>query len=326
MKTLENYFTRPTSGEATPQKKQKTDKHNLITPEVSHFSAAVTSSSLICKSISQVEPITSTLDRSTYWRNPRKLRPRKRREQLYLDFGQTSFGSRTLCPICNTLYVHGVEEDELNHVRICNDYKLGVSFRFEKNVRVTCHDRIQSQEIHGEIYKSSFVVEVRPSDGLRLRRKVLEVKQIVDKELGFVPIGGSEDGDDHNFKSLEKKTAFLYVSQKRVIGFCTVELILQAFRFKSGAKSSVSDNSTGDLTRHRSLEPSPATMGVHQIWCHGAHRKKGVAKKLLDTARSKVVYGSTIEIEEVAFSSPTGDGLAFAKKYTGIIEPLIYDC
>jgi N-acetyltransferase len=153
---------------------------------------------------------------------------------------------------------------------------------------------------------------------------VLEVKEIVEKELGFVPSKGSEHCDDYS--SMEDKTAFLYVSKKRIIGFCTVELILQAFRLQSNEKKCVNDGKNGSYICQRSQKPSPATMGVYQIWCHGAHRRKGIAKKLLDTARSKLVYGTTIDIGKVAFSSPTGEGQAFAQKYTGNAEPLIYDC
>ena len=59
-----------------------------------------------------------------------------RNRQMYLDFGQASFGSRTICPICNTLVVHGLEEDEQEHEKVCSEYRFGVKFPMRKDVRI----------------------------------------------------------------------------------------------------------------------------------------------------------------------------------------------
>ena len=56
-------------------------------------------------------------------------------------------------------------------------------------------------------------------------------------------------------------------------------------------------------------------MGVHQLWCHKSHRTKSIARQLVDAARHKLVYGMVVPHSLVAFSSPTADGAAFARRY-----------
>ncbi len=70
--------------------------------------------------------------------HPHRQRNHKhnRNRQMYLDFGQASFGSRTICPICNTLVVHGLEEDEQEHEKVCSEYRFGVKFPMRKDVRI----------------------------------------------------------------------------------------------------------------------------------------------------------------------------------------------
>jgi zinc-finger of acetyl-transferase ESCO len=55
--------------------------------------------------------------------------------QLYLDFGQESFGRQEICPACGMLTVHGLLEDAKQHQKVCRLYKQGVPFH-SKNARV----------------------------------------------------------------------------------------------------------------------------------------------------------------------------------------------
>ena len=75
----------------------------------------------------------------------------------------------------------------------------------------------------------------------------------------------------------------------------------------------------------RSLKPSKALLGVHQIWVHNSHRQKGIASKLVTAARDHLIFGMLVPYELVAFSSPTEEGLRFAKSYIDSERPLIYD-
>jgi len=196
---------------------------------------------------------------------------------------------------------------------------------------------------------SGRIVEVRPTDSVQHRKLVRRVKAIVDQELGFADSSTSakrsssvasgdfdfaQDAEDDDESSLFGRTAYLYVSNKAVVGFCTVEVIRSAHRLldatpasdgqSSGGSEGSSRNDMSDL--HRSTKPTKAIMGVHQLWCHSSHRKGKVATRLIDAARSQWVYGMSVPHGMVAFSSPTVAGLTFAKRYVQTETPLIYDC
>ena len=50
-------------------------------------------------------------------------------QQMYLDFGQKSFGEQTLCLTCGMLYDARLDEDSQQHKRVCADYIHGVPFQ-----------------------------------------------------------------------------------------------------------------------------------------------------------------------------------------------------
>ena len=66
----------------------------------------------------------------------RRGKDRGKMQQLYIDFGQSDFGRRSICSECGMLYVQGLDEDSQAHKRICRDYRWGVSFGGWKNERV----------------------------------------------------------------------------------------------------------------------------------------------------------------------------------------------
>lgn len=266
-------------------------------------------------------------------------------QQMYLDFGQASFGKRSICSICNTLIVHGLEEDESQHEKVCKEYKYGVSFQI-KNVRIIYDFSklgLSSSMFRDDDKENGYIVEIRPSDSVTLRRKVLDVKRIVDQELGFAILGSastsssSQDDTTSNQnileseergKTFDQKTVYLYIENKRVVGFCSVHVITKAYELmdiKSQHQNVDLSQSTRNEAYTRSNTPTKAIIGVHQLWVHTSHRKKSIASKLVDAARSKLVFGMYVPHNLVAFSSPTMDGAKFAKRYCDPDPPLVYD-
>ena len=66
---------------------------------------------------------------------------------------------------------------------------------------------------------------------------------------------------------------------------------------------------------------------VYQIWTLKHQRRKGIAHHLVNIARDKLMYGMRIDKPQIAFSSPTGEGIKFAKNYMGEKHNvLVYDC
>ena len=253
-----------------------------------------------------------------------KKKKKSNQQQMFLDFGQSSFGKRTVCKICGMLRVHGVVEDDIEHAKVCKLYKEGVTCLGWKNER-----KVEEFGGGGGNFKTNDrILEVREGDALQHRRKVLDVKRIVDGELGFAvsSSGGGRNGDDVDLQqdSLDGLTSYLYISNKRVVGLLLVKRIQRAYQVVV-PESIISDESSPSFSISRSLKPSRALLGIHQIWVHSSHRKKGIASKLVTAARDHLIFGMMIPLELIAFSSPTMEGLRFAKSYLDMERPLVYD-
>lgn len=129
------------------------------------------------------------------------------------------------------------------------------------------------------------------------------ILSIVDADLGFASSKDSDAG----------KTAYLFVRSRRVIGITTAHVISEAH-----VLSSMSE---------RSIEKRPALAGIHKIWVLPKARNQGIASLLVDTVRSKLIYGMHVPSNMVAFSSPTFAGTKFARSYLETSAPvLVYDC
>lgn len=117
------------------------------------------------------------------------------------------------------------------------------------------------------------------------------------------------------------RTTFLFVKNTHIVGMVAVEPIRQAYPLMLP-------------TLERSRSSVQAIMGVHTIWVLGKYRGQNVASQLLDVARANFLYGTpSLSSEQVAFSSPTESGIAFARRYihkSGGLKAkariLVYDC
>ena len=70
--------------------------------------------------------------------------------------------------------------------------------------------------------------------------------------------------------------------------------------------------------------PRPAVLGINQIFVRENHRRKGIASRLLDAARTTAVYGTVIAKEQMAFSCPTAQGSSLAQSYFINPQYLVY--
>ena len=155
--------------------------------------------------------------------------------------------------------------------------------------------------------------QVRPSDSYSLRQKISQVRTIVDKELGFVP--------DAQRDKVAQRWTYLYIINKRVVGMASAESIREAYFLH-------------DNNFDRDHEKQKALIGIHQIWVHSRFRRRGVASRLIDTVREKMLYGMVVPRNQVAFSSPTEAGASFARRYSTFLsdatlnggQVLVYDC
>ena len=60
-------------------------------------------------------------------------------------------------------------------------------------------------------------------------------------------------------------------------------------------------------------------LGISRIWVSKSHRRKGIATRLLDSARAHFFYGFRVPKKMVAFSQPTESGRQLAEKWFGAV-------
>ncbi|GBF89069.1 N-acetyltransferase [Raphidocelis subcapitata] len=70
--------------------------------------------------------------------------------------------------------------------------------------------------------------------------------------------------------------------------------------------------------------PARAALGVRMVWVSAEHRRRGVASRLLDAARSNMVQCYVAPRAQAAFTQPTEAGAALAAAYVGPQGWLIY--
>lgn len=154
------------------------------------------------------------------------------------------------------------------------------------------------------------------------------MREIVNQELGFAEAVATP-----------KHTAFLCIVNKRVVGMVLAEGIETAFLLLSSSEAEIvaaaasagkccsdelgmtlrrtipSNSSTMAFGMERSKESRKASLGIYQIWVHSNYRNRGIARSLVDAARTHLYFGLIVPVDQLAFSSPTESGVKFARRY-----------
>ena len=222
----------------------------------------------------------------------------KQKEQTFLDFGQSSFGS-IICKICGMMYSPGKSEDERLHSAYCEKKSKPIGFRSKRTEFVVFENLnkdVQIWKVQGPLKRARMECKY-------IADKYVEVKKIMDAEMGFGQAGSSESW-----------TAYFYVKKHVIAGCVTVEMIRSAQKLlsKDSASLRVSDVA------------SPARLGIVQLWVDKRYRRQGIARSLIDSARTHTIYGSVIHKSECAMTQPTQDGRAFGGCYFGAEDFLVY--
>ncbi|GAB5570339.1 N-acetyltransferase ESCO1 [Prionailurus iriomotensis] len=227
------------------------------------------------------------------------------KDQLIIDAGQKHFGA-TMCKSCGMIYTASNPEDEMQHVQHHHRFLEGIKYTGWKK------ERIVAQFWDGKI------LLVLPHDPSYAIRKVEDVQELVDNELGFHQVVP---------RCPNKTKTLLFISdEKRVVGCLIAEPIKQkkeAFRVLSEPMGPSSKEC------HRAWQcsdvPEPAVCGISRIWVFRLKRRKRIARRLVDTLRNCFMFGCFLKTDEIAFSDPTPDGKLFATKYCNTPNFLVYN-
>jgi len=230
-----------------------------------------------------------------------KAEPRQTKlDQLGLDAGQRDMGP-THCPQCGMIYNATVAEDEQDHAKYHKRFLKACSFSGWKTERVV------------EEYHDGRIILVTPNDPKSHLKKMEEIKDIVDIDLGITERTTGSGAPPVDLQ------AFLYISNaNKIIAASFVEHITKGYPVITTGSP---DKKSGFKC---SEDPMKAVCGVSRIWVFKQCRRKKIASRLMDCVRANFVFGCTIAKVKMAFSDPTDDGRHFAASYCGTPNFLVY--
>uniref|UniRef100_A0A8C2JUC6 Establishment of sister chromatid cohesion N-acetyltransferase 1 n=1 Tax=Cyprinus carpio TaxID=7962 RepID=A0A8C2JUC6_CYPCA len=224
------------------------------------------------------------------------------------EAGQKAFGAVT-CNVCGMLYSPTSPEDESQHLLFHNQFISAVRYVGWKKERIL-----------GE-YPDGKIILVLPDDPKYALKKVEEIREMVDNDLGFQQV---------ETKVPSQTKTFLFISNdKKVAGCLIAEHIQEGYRV---IEESVPEGSEGEKVMYErqrawccSTVPEPALCGISRIWVFSMMRRRGIASRMIECLRNNFIYGSHLSKDEIAFSDPTPDGKLFATHYCGTSQFLVYN-
>ncbi|NXF86457.1 ESCO1 acetyltransferase, partial [Eubucco bourcierii] len=230
-------------------------------------------------------------------------------KQLIIDAGQKRFGAVS-CNICGMLYTASNPEDETQHLLFHNQFISAVRYVGWKKERILAE------------YPDGKIIMVLPDDPKYALKKVEEIREMVDNDLGF---------QQAPLMCYSRTKTLLFISNdKKVIGCLIAEHIQWGYRVIEEKVPEVSsENEKVIFERQKawccSTSPEPAICGISRIWVFSMMRRRKVASRMIECLRSNFIYGSYLSKEEIAFSDPTPDGKLFATQYCGTSQFLVYN-
>jgi hypothetical protein len=102
--------------------------------------------------------------------------------QMFLDYGQKSFGANKICNICEMLYVVGDLDDEKSHKSYCAKIKDGPTISSTNGYNIIA--KYQSNLNINNKINDSVIIEIKPDQKLKNHDSIMKIFDIVRNELG----------------------------------------------------------------------------------------------------------------------------------------------
>lgn len=263
----------------------------------------------LCQDQTKPPNVETPMSDATLQKEIKKLKEAdKDGSQTIIDAGQKHFGP-VACSVCGMLYSAANPEDESQHLLFHNQFISAVKYVGWKK------ERILSEFHDGKI------ILVLPDDPKYALKKIEEIREMVDNDLGFQQVES---------KCPSKTKTFLFISNdKKVAGCLIAEHINEGYRVIEEPAPSGSEGEKMMFERQRawccSTTAEPAICGISRIWVVSTMRRQGIASRMLNCLRNNFIYGSNLSKDEIAFSDPTPDGKLFATHYFGTSQFLVYN-
>lgn len=273
--------------------------------------------------------------------------------QMFLDMGQKTFGATKQCQKCSMFYIVGDFDDEKRHKSFCEQSQKCLLLKgtidakqvvesFQNGVGICGEDQVllirgvesSKQKVDsGSLNHIMQTVQTALGSTLDLMESPEEscLLYLRDKEVlgcviiepvprkALVPISKTMKTTDVNVK-VEEESELKKAPPKpmRKFGKASANVVTPIVDNKHNGALLV-PNTSSEMGRDENpceMPKEEETMGVKLVWVGDSARRKGVAGKLVDSARKHFRFGAIIKKEHVAFSQPTDQGLAFALSYT----------
>ncbi|XP_033098141.1 N-acetyltransferase ESCO2-like [Anneissia japonica] len=284
--------TSPSSGSATPvQSKASKGSPTTITPRTARKASKGSPTS---------NPRTPSRISSRHL-IPR-LKDKRGLEQMTLDAGQKQFGALK-CQTCGMVYTAGHPEDEADHAQFHKKFLSFIKFPGWKNEHIL------------EEFDDGRIIQITEKDPKYCKKKVEEVRELVDHELGF-PDGGAACKPSSTtllFISLENKVAGCLIAEEIKEGYRVIPDNTQQDHVMSAGENNIEQIADEKQKAWCCSNVSePVVCGVSRIWATGQMRRRNIASRMVDCLRMNYIFGTTLGKEDIAFSDPTPDGKVFA--------------
>ncbi|XP_059580167.1 N-acetyltransferase ESCO1 isoform X2 [Alligator mississippiensis] len=190
-------------------------------------------------------------------------------KQLIIDAGQKRFGAIS-CNICGMLYTASNPEDETQHLLFHNQFISAVKYVGWKKERILAE------------YPDGKIIMVLPDDPKYALKKVEEIREMVDNDLGF---------QQAPLMCYSRTKTLLFISNdKKVIGCLIAEHIQWGYRvIEEKIPEASSENDKVTFERQKawccSTSPEPAICGISRIWVFSMMRRKKIASRMIECLR-----------------------------------------
>ncbi|XP_067402925.1 N-acetyltransferase ESCO1 isoform X2 [Emydura macquarii macquarii] len=190
-------------------------------------------------------------------------------KQLIIDAGQKRFGAIS-CNICGMLYTASNPEDETQHLLFHNQFISAVKYVGWKKERILAE------------YPDGKIIMVLPEDPKYALKKVEEIREMVDNDLGF---------QQAPLMCYSRTKTLLFISNdKKVTGCLIAEHIQWGYRVIEEKIPEVrSENEKVIFERQKawccSTSPEPAVCGISRIWVFSMMRRKKIASRMIECLR-----------------------------------------
>jgi len=114
----------------------------------------------------------SSFDEQRPPKRRKRVKTKKQLTQIFIDAGQKDLKVNK-CPLCGMEYTVGLEQDEKVHSKYCKQRSV-ISFPGWKK-----------ENVLEELDDGERIIVIEPTDQKYCLKKANEIKQFVDKELGF---------------------------------------------------------------------------------------------------------------------------------------------